>query len=99
MSKPVSLAFLALVGGALSQSANAQAVNPTPAAHTDPLDRVVCRTEDSLGSRLNAKRTCKTVREWKEDAEGGRDTTERMQQSQGTIPSLDAPNDSGRGPQ
>ncbi len=46
----------------------------------DPLDKIVCRTEEGLGSRLNRKRVCMSLRDWKEQADDARNATERMQQ-------------------
>ena len=49
-------------------------------AQADPLDRVVCRTEEGLGSRLNKKKVCMSQRDWKEQADDARNATEKMQQ-------------------
>lgn len=58
------------------------------AASGNKLDKIVCRTEESLGSRLNVKRVCRTVREWREEAEASREALERIQQQgQATVPS------------
>ena len=77
---------------AIAIPASAQAPAQSPAAPapsakpaTNPLDKIVCRTEDSLGSRLNKKRVCLTVREWREMSEGSREATERIQQGQGVV--------------
>lgn len=45
----------------------------------DPLDKIVCRTEDTLGTRLGAHRVCASVRDWKEQAEQNRQAAELMQ--------------------
>lgn len=63
----------------------AAAQNPSaPPAQTkvqaNPLDKVVCRTEEGLGSRLNKKKVCMSLRDWKEQADDARNATERMQQ-------------------
>ena len=49
-------------------------------AQADPLDRVVCRTEEGLGSRLNKKKVCMSQRDWKAQADDARNATEKMQQ-------------------
>ncbi|MGH6659707.1 MAG: hypothetical protein ACREBK_01830 [Sphingomicrobium sp.] len=70
----------------LAAAAPATAQNPpvgsAPQAKTqvDPLDRIVCRTEEGLGSRLNKKKVCMSQRDWKEQADDSRAATERMQQ-------------------
>jgi len=47
--------------------AQSPAAAPSPnAKSTNPLDKMVCRTEETLGSRLNAHRVCATLREWKD---------------------------------
>jgi hypothetical protein len=55
------------------------------AAKPDPLDKIVCKTEDSLGSRLNARRTCKTVRQWQELAASDRAAAEELTRGLGDI--------------
>jgi hypothetical protein len=64
-------------------AAQGQAVPGTAAAapaKASPLDRIICRTEESLGSRLSRKKVCMTAREWKDQADDSRDATERLQQ-------------------
>jgi hypothetical protein len=60
---------------------------PTTAKAPDPLDKVVCRTEDTLGSRLSAHRVCATLRDWKEQEAENRAAAEKMQQQGQTNPS------------
>ena len=87
MLKLVSIAIvLAAAAPAIAQTSPAP---PAPQAkpQINPLDRIICRTEEGLGSRLNRKKVCMSVREWKEQAEDSRDAVERIQQSQGMIPS------------
>lgn len=84
---------LASVALLLAAAAPAMAQDPasdpaTPTAKTNPLDKIICRTEEGLGSRLNRKKVCMTVREWKDQAQDSREATERMQQqNQGIAPS------------
>ena len=49
-------------------------------AKVDPLDRIICRTEEGLGSRLNRKRVCMSVRDWKDQADDTRKEVEKIQQ-------------------
>lgn len=43
----------------------------------DPGDRIVCRTEEEIGSRLRKKKTCLTVAQWRElSARSGMKTDE-----------------------
>jgi len=66
----------------------------TPAAtpSTDPLDKMVCRSQETIGSRLKSHKVCATVREWKEQEQDSRETVELYQQrNQSTIPSTDPP--------
>jgi len=73
--------FVALILIAAASPAIAQVSAPQPQpAKKDPLDKIVCRTEEGLGSRLNRKKVCLSVREWKEQADDARNSTERMQQ-------------------
>lgn len=72
--------------------ATAQIPSAAPAAQAkaqvSPLDRIVCRTEEGLGSRLSRKRVCMSMRDWQDQAQAARDATEKMQQqNQGIAPS------------
>ena len=49
-------------------------------AKKDPLDRIICRTEEGLGSRLNRKKVCMSARDWKDQADDARGATEKLQQ-------------------
>lgn len=74
---------LMMVAGtpAVAQTAPAQPTASKEIASTDSSDvnRVVCRKEEQIGSRLGAKKLCLTVREWRERAELNRDETESVQ--------------------
>jgi hypothetical protein len=65
---------------AVAQNAPSPAAVPA-AAKPNPLDKIICRTEDSLGSRLNTQRVCMTLREWKDEAEANRKRAEEFQQN------------------
>lgn len=63
-----------------AQAPVALASQATAKPQVDPLDKIVCRTEEGLGSRLNRKKVCMSLRDWKEQADDARNATERMQQ-------------------
>ena len=69
-----------LLAAAAPASAQAPAAQSAAKPQINPLDRIVCRTEEGLGSRLNKKKVCMTMREWKDQADDSRNATERMQQ-------------------
>jgi hypothetical protein len=48
-------------------------------AKANPLDKMVCKTEDTLGTRLGAHRVCATVREWKDQEDENRQATQAIQ--------------------
>ena len=52
-------------------------------AKANPLDKMVCRYEDTVGTRLGSHKVCATVREWKDQEDENRQEADRMQQSQG----------------
>ena len=53
----------------------------------NPLDKIICRTEDTVGSRLKAHKVCATLREWKDQEDENRMELDRVQQGQGVTPS------------
>lgn len=48
--------------------------------HSD-VDKVVCKSEDTLGSRLKSKKVCMTVKEWQDYVYWNREQVERWQES------------------
>ena len=42
-------------------------------------NKIVCKSQETIGSRLGAKKVCMTVQEWKEQADFYRDQTETWQ--------------------
>ena len=80
MFKFVPLLLIAAASPAIAQSPAPQPQPQVAQTAKDPLDKIVCRTEEGLGSRLNKKRVCMSLRDWKEQADDARNQTERMQQ-------------------
>jgi hypothetical protein len=88
MLKYASLAvLLATTAPALAQTAAPAQPQTAAPAPKNPLDKVVCKTEETMGSRLGAHRVCATVREWQDQAQENRDAVEKIQQGQGNVPS------------
>jgi hypothetical protein len=54
-------------------------IRTAQAAKPNPLDKMVCKTEDTLGTRLGAHRVCATVREWKDQEEDNRQAAQAIQ--------------------
>ncbi|MDL2341153.1 MAG: hypothetical protein QFB89_07475 [Pseudomonadota bacterium] len=83
--------YSSLILAVIAVPALAQTPAPTPQvaeAKPNPLDKVVCRTEETLGSRLGGHKVCATVREWQEQQQENRDAVELIQQKgQSTVPS------------
>jgi len=82
MFKFVPLFLIAVATPAIAQVPAPQPQPPqvTQPVKKDPLDKVVCRTEQTLGSRLGGHRVCATLREWQEQAQESRDALEKIQQ-------------------
>ena len=78
------LAVIAIPGFAQTPAPAPQVAQAKP----NPLDQVVCRTEETLGTRLGSHKVCATVREWQEQQQENRDAVELQQQrGQSTVPS------------
>lgn len=84
MFKFVPLAILAVTAvPAVAQTPVpvAAQTQAAPQAKQDPLDKIVCRYEETIGSRLKSHKVCATVREWREQQEENQDAVQRMQQN------------------
>lgn len=71
------LAAVVLAAPVAAQSPQAQPIQADPKKSDS--NKLVCKTEDSIGSRLGNKKVCLTVQEWKERADYYRDQTETWQ--------------------
>lgn len=56
--------------------ASAQA---NPVTKLNPLDKIICRTEEGSGGRLHRQRICMSVRDWKDQADENRVAAELLQ--------------------
>ena len=74
---PVAAACLIMASPALSQ-------NTTPARppqNTNPAKpKLICETEEEIGSRLGRKRVCHTAEQWQQIKAESRDAIEKYQQ-------------------
>jgi hypothetical protein len=84
----VVLPLLVLVASTSStpQQAPPAQAQPAPVAKINPLEKIVCRTEDPTGGRLNRQRVCMTVRDWQDQAQENREAVERLQQQGQNVP-------------
>ena len=64
-----------------SSNAAPTAASPKADGKKSDLDRVVCKAEDTTGSRLNAKKVCLTVAQWQDYENDAKDQTRRIQQT------------------
>ncbi len=88
-------AFLIAAGVSLSVPVAAQttvqtAAEPAPIVVQNTkseVNRVVCKKQEEIGSRLGAKKVCLTVKQWQDQADASREDVERIQQNTGTRPS------------
>lgn len=77
MSFLLSVLFMSAsaTAGGTTDPAVAPATNP---AESD-LDKVICKRQEETGSRLGARKVCRTRAEWKIEAETARTTMRRIQ--------------------
>jgi hypothetical protein len=83
----------------LSSAASAQIpTTPTKVAPTaGESDKLVCKTEEKVGSRLGGARVCLTAEQWKEKAREHREFTEDIQSGTYARDSADQMRDSRMG--
>jgi hypothetical protein len=67
----------------LSSAAPSQLVTSYKSNNVPPMDgdanKIVCQKEETIGTRLGAKKVCLTVADWNARARENRETTERIQ--------------------
>ncbi|MFL6730409.1 MAG: hypothetical protein ACJ8E3_10540 [Sphingomicrobium sp.] len=74
---------------AVAQVTSMAAANPPPAsaAKGQNLNKIVCEVDQTTGSRLGARKVCKTVLEWQQMRREQRETIEKIQQGTNIAPS------------
>jgi hypothetical protein len=84
MKTVYALAFAGLLASspAIAQVTSMQSANPGSKGVTgkNP-NRIVCEVEDTIGSRLGARKICKTVLEWQQMRSEHRESIEKIQQN------------------
>lgn len=91
----VAIACLAMASEASAQQTTPAPVAPTPAVTTAPApvvvkktndqDRVICKTEEVIGSRLGGHKTCMTKAQWDAVSASSRDAMTHAQTSAGFL--------------
>jgi hypothetical protein len=79
MLKFLPIAFLLITS--VPVAAQVQQPDSPTASKNGDLDRMVCEKEEQIGSRLGARKVCKTVKEWQEQRRVQRQDVERVQQN------------------
>ena len=74
----ILVAFAPAAANAQTTTSQPQPIVVTGSKGPDA-NKIDCKTEDSIGSRLGNKKVCLTVQEWKERADFYRDQTETWQ--------------------
>lgn len=77
MLRKIALVALALSAAAPAQVTSYETNKPAP-MKGDP-NKIVCEKEETLGTRLGAKKVCLTVSEWNELRQAHRERTEQIQ--------------------
>lgn len=88
MLKILPIALVAIVStSAIAQSAPSAAVQPSANSQKNDLERIVCEKQEQIGSRLGARKVCKTVKEWQEQRRIEREEVEKVQHNVNQAPS------------
>jgi hypothetical protein len=78
LSVPIAAGILCAVPVAAQTTVQPQPI--VVSAERAEVNRIVCKKEIPIGSRLGAKKVCLSVKEWQDRADADRDSTERIQQ-------------------
>ena len=74
----LALWALAASAPAFAQVTSIETSNPAPKGFGNP-NQVICEVEQTTGTRLGARKVCKTRAEWEQLRAEHRDTLERVQ--------------------
>ena len=81
------VAFAVVLASSVAQP-QTQVAEATPkAAAKSDVDKVVCRIQDEIGSRLRAHKVCMTVGQWRDNEREYREHLQEMQDLAPTRPS------------
>ena len=84
MTKLVAVAVASLI---VTSPALSQNTTPAPAQNANPAKpKLICESEQDIGSRLGRKRICHTAEEWQRIKSETRDAIEKFQQQQTGTP-------------
>jgi len=79
MLKAVTVGLLLTVTPAVAQNQPpANAASQAPRDSKDGENRVICHTEEQIGSRLASKKVCMTAAQWKEHEQQVHDQLDQM---------------------
>jgi hypothetical protein len=79
--------LIAIPAGSFAEP-ETQAVQPAPKQATkSDIDKVVCRMQDEIGSRLRAHKVCMTVGQWRDNEREYKEHLQEMQDLAPTRPS------------
>jgi hypothetical protein len=73
------LFLLAATAPALADPASTTGAQPTTKTDSSDPNKVICRRIETIGSRLDSKRVCRTRGEWEADQLADRQAIERSQ--------------------
>ena len=77
----VALATAFLSGAATAQVTSIQSANPaSKGSGKQDLNKVICEVNETTGTRLGARKVCKTVLEWQDLRAQTRTNVEKVQQ-------------------
>ena len=80
-------AVVAIAAPVLAQGTTAPKSQQTATSDKSDVNRIVCKKEETIGSRLGSKKVCLTVQEWEDLAKSSREDTESWQRLAPTSPS------------
>ena len=79
MAKLRMCAMLLLAASAPAYTQVTSLNSSTPGSKGQDLNKIVCEVEETTGTRLGARKVCKTVLEWQQLRSEHRDTVEAFQ--------------------
>ena len=83
MLKVIAAASVLLAAAAPAAAQTAASATGAQASKAKDPNRIICYKEETIGTRIGARKVCKTALEWQQQRQEQRESLEKIQQVKG----------------